>query len=95
MNIDEIIEVLQAYKRGEAIEHRLIGAEKWASVYPSDTPCVDFSTFEYRVKPKLLECWVTVINGEPIAYFHTEDEASRLLPSAYGASYRKMREVVE
>lgn len=48
MTIDEMIEVLQAAKRGEVIQYRAVTYGDWF-----DNPCVwNFTAWEYRVKPK-------------------------------------------
>lgn len=49
MNIDEMIEVMQAYVRGEAIEVSDKGADDWSEI---KYPLWDWNSFEYRVKPK-------------------------------------------
>ena len=49
MNIDEMIEVMQAYTRGEAIEVSDKGAGNWSEI---KYPLWDWNSFEYRVKPK-------------------------------------------
>lgn len=48
MTIDEMIEVLQAAKRGETIQLR----EKDCSQWRDENPLWNFYRFEYRVKPK-------------------------------------------
>lgn len=46
MTIDEMIEVLQAAKRGETIQYRAVPYGDWF-----DNPCVwNFTAWEYRVK---------------------------------------------
>ena len=48
MNTDEMIEVMQAYARGEAIEVSNKGANDWSEI---KYPLWDWNSFEYRVKP--------------------------------------------
>ena len=50
MTHDEMIAVIQAYKRGERIEfkHKSIPDDEWTSVYE---PLFNFTQFDYRVKP--------------------------------------------
>lgn len=52
MNIDEMIDVMKAYKDGKTIEHRLrtIIGDEWGVI--EEIPCWDFSYFDYRVKPE-------------------------------------------
>lgn len=48
MNTDEMIEVMQAYTRGESIEVSDKGANDWSEI---KYPLWDWNSFEYRVKP--------------------------------------------
>ena len=52
MNTDEIIAVMQAYARGEAIEVSNKGANDWSEI---KHPLWDWNSFKYRVKPKTVE----------------------------------------
>ncbi|WP_454951678.1 hypothetical protein [Campylobacter showae] len=52
MNTDEMIEVMQAYTQGEAIEVSDKGADDWSEI---KHPLWDWNSFEYRVKPKAVE----------------------------------------
>lgn len=50
MTTKEMIEVMQAYERGEEIEFRLADCEdRWA---PTISPLWNWEKFEYRIKPK-------------------------------------------
>ncbi len=49
MNTDEMIAVMQAYARGEAIEVSDKGAGNWSEI---KCPLWDWNSFEYRVRPK-------------------------------------------
>nr|DAE82668.1 MAG TPA: hypothetical protein [Caudoviricetes sp.] len=48
MNTNEMIEVMQAYTKGEAIEVSVKGADDWSEI---KCPLWDWNSFEYRVKP--------------------------------------------
>ena len=48
MNTNEMIEVMQAHARGEAIEVSDKGADDWSEIRH---PLWDWANFEYRVKP--------------------------------------------
>nr|DAD67415.1 MAG TPA: hypothetical protein [Siphoviridae sp. ctt5z12] len=48
MTTEEMIEVMQAYVRGEAIEVSDKGASNWSEI---KYPLWDWNSFEYRVKP--------------------------------------------
>lgn len=52
MNAEEMIEVMQAYVRGEAIEVSDKGADDWREI---KRPIWDWYGFEYRIKPKAVE----------------------------------------
>lgn len=56
MTTKEMIEVMQAYERGEQIECRDLGTESWYPVNNdpdwSNDPDWNMSDFEYRIKPK-------------------------------------------
>ena len=72
MNIDEMIEVLTAYKNGEVIQCRKNGQREWKK---TSYPAWSFSDTEYRVKPKPIERWLYLCpNGED-AVFKTKDKA--------------------
>lgn len=49
MTTKEMIEVMQAYDRGEQIERREIGEDNW---YLFQVPSWDLIQYEYRIKPK-------------------------------------------
>ena len=68
MNIDEMIEVLQAAKEGKQIQYRCCAMKSWKdTTYPS----WDFSLYRYRVKPEPREFWLSN-DGK---YAHTKAEA--------------------
>ena len=52
MNTNEMIAVMQAYARVEAIEVSVKGADDWSDI---KHPLWDWNSFEYRVKPKPIE----------------------------------------
>lgn len=57
MNINEMIEVMQAYRDGKEIEGRRRGSkEDWLTLHP---PMWEWFYFEYRVKkqPRTLTLW--------------------------------------
>lgn len=49
MTTEEMIEVMQAYVRGEEIEVSDKGADDWSEI---KHPLWDWNSFKYRVKPK-------------------------------------------
>ena len=48
-SIESMIEVLQAYKDGKKIEHRIIGSTQWSAI---DDPQWHFVGCEYRIAPE-------------------------------------------
>lgn len=53
---EEIIKIVQAYLAGEQIEVRsLLPSSDWGT---SNSPCWDFSNYQYRVKKEPREFWV-------------------------------------
>lgn len=49
MNTEEMIEVMQAYVRGEAIEVSDADKDEWGDI---NVPGWDWISYDYRVKPK-------------------------------------------
>ena len=65
MTIDEMIEVLEAYKRGEEIEYYNTDENKWTHI---DLPAFNFVFYDYRIakpEPKKvkLEAWMNTFHG--------------------------------
>lgn len=62
MKPDEIIEVVQAFKDGKDIQGRNLGvgaSRKWYEIGSGSSPCWNFESTEYRVKPaEPREFWV-------------------------------------
>ena len=89
----EMIEVMQAYERGEKVEacwrrH----SNDWVKC---ELPQWDWSNFNFRIAPKPLECWiVTNINGSVVAYYESERPAKEHANGNCGKAI-KMREVIE
>jgi hypothetical protein len=53
MTLEQMIEVLQAAQRGEAIQQKLKASHKWGMpVYFSNEYLYDFTMFDYRIAPK-------------------------------------------
>jgi hypothetical protein len=72
MNIDEMIEVLQAFKDGEQIQSKVYEHDIW---HDDNEPKWGFKFREYRVKPKPIERWLYLCpNGED-AVFKSKDKA--------------------
>ena len=80
MTLREKIEVMQAFERGEEVEHRDRLNDMW---FASNFPAWNWKEFEYRIKPKpkqvvVIEKWLCksawdnyfIIEGEK-AFFKT------------------------
>lgn len=52
MNTNEMIAVMQAYARGEAIEASIKGKDDWSEI---KHPLWDWVGSDYRIKPKIVE----------------------------------------
>ena len=87
----EMIEVMQAFDRGEKIEcSSLTGNDFGAAVI---APVWNWLEFDYRVVRKPAECWVWVFpSGRCGATFESEDQARRVASGNEGRAVL-MREV--
>lgn len=77
-NIDEMLEVLNAYKRGEKIEYYNDAIDRW---WAADDPSWDFAEFKYRIakpEPKKvkLEAWLS--GTKELRWFHEDAETPML-----------------
>lgn len=75
MTHDEIIEVVKADKEGKPIQFRRLYQKngKWRDVLQ---PGWDFLSYEFRVKPELIEVWVVVsYNNKAIGSFTDKKHA--------------------
>ena len=78
MSIDEMIEVLQAAKAGNAIEWKRRGGQ-W---HPANDGCFDFEGFEYRVKPEPWRFWIVAEPHKVINAYHHEPTGLREVDEA-------------
>ena len=86
------IEVMQAYVDGEQIEAKQEGSD-WRPSFP----IWDWGPNDYRVKPKPIECWVNVLDGETCSsVYMSKESADESRPKlSDGWTTRKFREVIE
>ena len=68
------IEVMQAYVDGKTIQ----GCNPDVTWGDVEFPTWDWSTFNYRVKPEPLTCWVTVLNGSLASTVHMSEEDANI-----------------
>ena len=71
---EEAAKVLLAWANGEIIEFRSSSTSPWTSADLTGQLSWNFDFFEYRVKPKPIECWVTVLNGRTASTVHATEE---------------------
>ncbi len=74
----EMIEVMQAFERGEEVEIRWLVRPDWETMIKTSTPVVwNTSTFDYRIKPREPRViWVNEYSDGGHVHF-TEDDALR------------------
>ena len=72
MPVEEMIELLQAFQRGEQLEWKYKEANIW---HPVRNPIWDFNHQEFRIKPKPLEMWINIYNDKMIYKHETKQEA--------------------
>ena len=79
MKLSEMIEVLQAAERGEDIQFAFPNG-MWSDLLrPNIEASWEFGRYNYRVKPKPLECWVTVLNGSLASTVHMSEEDANIV----------------
>jgi hypothetical protein len=92
----EVIKVMQHFAEGGEIEHRDRGdrySRKWQ---PLTDPLWDWADTEYRIKPKPLEGWATVVNGcITTSLYQSKAFAEGLLTGYSDRRVVKFREVTE
>lgn len=76
MNINEMIEILQAYKEGENIQAKYKGGSSFWGVI-DNPPTWNFEEYDFRVKPEPREFYVNLYGGSDIHISLTEDDAEK------------------
>lgn len=89
----EMIKVMQAYEDGAEIEFRVLAGSVWHSCVTSG-PEWDWSSIDYRVKPKHREVWVNEYPDGNRTYHETGDSAACGLFSPAGETTH-FREVLD
>lgn len=94
--IDEMIEVLNAFKEGKKLECTFFGDSEDHWSYAS-TPCFNFDKYQYRVKPDPFECWVNVYPSGDISGVYKTKEDALLIAESGGFNEKTvfMREPTE
>lgn len=72
MNTSEMIEVMQAYERGDPIEYRVIGYDTWRTC---SSPEWDWANLHYRIAKKPLTIYLAVYEDGTYSstYFSSKD----------------------
>jgi hypothetical protein len=69
MNLDEMIEVLQAAKDGKEIEFKEKDKSYWQRLcYKDGSAAWNFWEYDYRIKPEPRECWVNIYSSNWMAH---------------------------
>ena len=92
MTIDGMIEVLQAAKRGEVIQHRTIGEDdtKWRY---AKFPIWAFHECEYRAQPKPRRWWANV-HLQDLAFLYESKVAADRMASCNRLECVQVEEVL-
>ncbi|WP_017907545.1 hypothetical protein [Xanthomonas sp. SHU 199] len=74
----EMIEVMQAFERGDEVEIRRLGRPDWEPMIKTSIPVWNTSKFDYRIKPREPRViWVNEYTGNgDIKFYGHADEAS-------------------
>ena len=72
MTTTEMIAVLQAFERGEAIQYRNRNSKKWRPV----NPIWNFSLYDYRARPRPREWWINVYSKDALTFFRHDSRAN-------------------
>jgi hypothetical protein len=80
MDTKQMIEVLQAYERGERVQCRVASNEEWMdcalkSAAPTIVPTFSFGCHEYRIKPQPREWWINRYPGGGIGIYDSKELA--------------------
>ena len=75
MNIDEMIEVLEAYRNGRRVQYNK--GDGWSD-FINDVPIWNFEIAEYRVKQEPFEAWIWrhKESGDTSSVLHESPEAA-------------------
>lgn len=75
MTVDQMIEVLNAYKAGKKIQFRQYGSLLWEDCINNE-PRWNWTYYDYRVKPEPKVIWVNEYDGYMYGY-DSKDEAMK------------------
>lgn len=95
MTLREKIETMEAFERGEEIECRLNGENRWSY---AGTPLWNFGDYDYRIKPKpkqvvVIEKWLCKSAWEN--YFILEGEEAFFKTGGYDKQQVKLLDTYE
>lgn len=92
MNIDDMIEVLQAYKEGKSIEVMGLTSGQW---FQSLEPSFCFRDFNYRVKPEPKEYYLKIGSDGDVMDGIVACSRDRYLTWSEGSRVIKVKEIIE
>jgi hypothetical protein len=79
MTHDEMIAVIAAHRDGKTVQCKYRNGSVWKDV---QNPAWSFGSFDYRIKPEPLECWVNVYEHGTNTVFE-----SKVMAEAAAQSY--------
>lgn len=74
------IEVMEAYDRGEEVQHSHAGRGDWTDFTNTTPSWLWHGVNEYRIKPKPREWWVNIYQGRQC--WHSTKESAGTFPTA-------------
>lgn len=94
--LKEKIAVMQAALDGKEIDQsrKAYADGEWIRCYDPKTLNFNWEKYDYRIKPKPLECWVNTYDGNISQGYDTENDA-RAVKINHVQRTVKMREVIE
>lgn len=77
MKLQDKIAVMEAFAAGKHVESRTHSdmspdRHQWS---PATGPCWDWSHYDYRIKPKIVECWANVYDDGRQFFYSTKEHA--------------------
>ena len=87
---EKLIKLMEAFVNGESTEFRRIDSSDW---YSTICPSWDFSTYEYRVAPKIPEYMLMNEKGFTYGVYHTLEKAMSTQSKMKGYAVFKLEKI--